>query len=68
VTVADTGPGVPASLRENLFRRPVALQGEYRVGGLGLLTVNRILQLHRSKIELASEGQGAVFRFTLEAA
>ncbi|RZT09655.1 Signal transduction histidine kinase [Duganella sp. CF402] len=69
VTVADTGPGVPAALRENLFRRPVALQGEYRVGGLGLLTVNRILQLHRSKIELASEpGQGAVFRFTLEAA
>jgi signal transduction histidine kinase len=69
VTVADTGPGVPASLRENLFRRPVALQGEYRVGGLGLLTVNRILQLHRSKIELASEqGQGAVFRFTLDAA
>lgn len=69
VTVADTGPGVPASLRANLFRRPVALQGEYRVGGLGLLTVNRILQLHRSKIELASEpGQGAVFRFTLDAA
>jgi signal transduction histidine kinase len=69
VTVADTGPGVPAALRDNLFRRPVALQGEYRVGGLGLLTVNRILQLHRSKIELASEqGQGAVFRFTLDAA
>jgi signal transduction histidine kinase len=55
VTVADTGPGVPAALRENLFRRPVALQGEYRVGGLGLLTVNRILQLHHSKIELVSE-------------
>ncbi|MRX10879.1 HAMP domain-containing protein [Pseudoduganella sp. FT25W] len=69
VTVADTGPGVPASMRENLFHRPVALQGEYRVGGLGLLTVNRILQLHHSKIELASEpDQGAVFRFTLDAA
>jgi signal transduction histidine kinase len=69
VTVADTGPGVPASMHENLFHRPVALQGEYRVGGLGLLTVNRILQLHHSKIELASEpDQGAVFRFTLDAA
>jgi signal transduction histidine kinase len=69
VTVADTGPGVPASMRENLFRRPVALQGEYRVGGLGLLTVNRILQLHHSKIELLSEpATGAVFRFTLDAA
>lgn len=69
VTVEDTGPGVPAALRENLFRRPVALQGEYRIGGLGLLTVNRILQLHHSKIELVSEpGLGAVFRFTLDAA
>lgn len=69
VTVEDTGPGVPAALRDNLFRRPVALQGEYRVGGLGLLTVNRILQLHHSKIELVSEpGLGAVFRFTLDAA
>ncbi|MYM82109.1 HAMP domain-containing protein [Duganella sp. FT50W] len=69
VTVEDTGPGVPSVMRENLFRRPVALQGEYRVGGLGLLTVNRILQLHHSKIELVSEpGVGAVFRFTLDAA
>ncbi|WP_373987878.1 ATP-binding protein [Duganella sp. BuS-21] len=69
VTLTDTGPGVPAALRENLFRRPVALQGEYRVGGLGLLTVNRILQLHRCKIELVSPPeQGAVFRFTLYAA
>ncbi|NYE59352.1 signal transduction histidine kinase [Duganella sp. 1224] len=69
VTVSDTGPGVPAAMRENLFRRPVALQGEYRVGGLGLLTVNRILQLHHSKIELVSEpGTGAVFCFTLAAA
>ncbi|MYM37456.1 HAMP domain-containing protein [Duganella sp. FT94W] len=69
VTVEDTGPGVPSVMRENLFRRPVALQGEYRVGGLGLLTVNRILQLHHSKIELVSEpGFGAVFRFTLDAA
>jgi signal transduction histidine kinase len=69
VTVEDSGPGVPAALRENLFRRPVALQGEYRVGGLGLLTVNRILQLHHSRIELLSEpGVGAVFRFTLDAA
>lgn len=69
VTVSDTGPGVPAGLRDNLFRRPVALQGEYRIGGLGLLTVNRILQLHHSRIELVSQaGAGAVFRFTLDAA
>jgi signal transduction histidine kinase len=69
VTVEDSGPGVPAAMRDKLFHRPVALQGEYRVGGLGLLTVNRILQLHHSKIELVSEpGLGAVFRFTLDAA
>jgi signal transduction histidine kinase len=69
VSIADTGPGVPAAMRDNLFHRPVALQGEYRVGGLGLLTVNRILQLHHSKIELVSEPDpGAVFRFMLDAA
>ncbi|WP_205746722.1 sensor histidine kinase [Duganella callida] len=69
VSVADTGPGVPAAMRDSLFRRPVALRGEYRVGGLGLLTVNRILQLHGGGIELADvPGLGAVFRFTLDAA
>ena len=75
VIVADTGPGIPAEMRDVLFRRPFALRGERREGGLGLLIVNRIMQLHGSRIELVDAAelarlprQGAVFRFTLPAA
>jgi signal transduction histidine kinase len=68
VTVGDTGPGIPEAMQEVLFRRPFALRGERREGGLGLLIVSRVLQLHGSRIELLSEPQrGAVFRFALDA-
>jgi signal transduction histidine kinase len=69
VTVGDTGPGIPADMRQVLFRRPFALRGEHRQGGLGLLIVSRILQLHGSGIELITmEHRGAVFRFALASA
>ena len=67
VLVSDTGPGIPAELREGLFTRASALSQHRRDGGgLGLVIVQRILQLHRSEISLLDEpGQGAVFRFLL---
>jgi signal transduction histidine kinase len=66
VTVGDTGPGIPPALLENLFRRPFSAGDERRNGGLGLLIVQRILQLHGSGIELlAVPGKGAVFQFML---
>lgn len=69
VTVSDTGPGIAPQLLENLFRRPFSPGGDGRNGGLGLLIVQRILQLHGSAIALvAVEGKGAVFRFSLRAA
>jgi signal transduction histidine kinase len=75
VIVADTGPGIPAEMRDVLFRRPFALRGERREGGLGLLIVSRIMQLHGGDIELVDPAdlarrspQGAVFRFALPAA
>ena len=69
ITVGDTGPGIPAEMEDVLFRRPFALRGEHREGGLGLLIVSRILQLHGSTIELVRVPQrGAVFRFALAAA
>lgn len=75
VIVADTGPGIPVEMRDVLFRRPFALRGERREGGLGLLIVNRIMQLHGGSIELVDAAelarlprQGAVFRFALPAA
>ncbi|MBB5606319.1 MULTISPECIES: HAMP domain-containing sensor histidine kinase [unclassified Janthinobacterium] len=69
VTVSDTGQGIPPQLLEKLFRRPFSPGTDGRNGGLGLLIVQRILQLHGSAIELRSEpGKGAVFCFALQAA
>ena len=69
VTVSDTGPGIPAQQREALFQRPFTSGGAHRGGGLGLLIVQRMLQLHRSQIRLVDrEGRGTTFQFELAAA
>jgi len=69
ITVSDTGPGIPPELLENLFRRPFSFSGPRAGGGLGLLIVPRMLQLHQSQIQLLQrEGRGAVFSFELRAA
>ncbi|MFC4275081.1 sensor histidine kinase [Achromobacter aloeverae] len=67
VRVADQGPGVAEALRETLFTRASVWShaGPER-GGLGLLTVRRILQLHGDDIVLAQQqGAGATFVFGL---
>lgn len=69
ICVRDTGPGIPAELLDKLFKRPFALSGAGHGGGLGLLIVHRILQLHHSSIELrtdpAANSTGASFCFAL---
>lgn len=73
VQVSDSGPGVPEALQQGLFTRPAGRvgwrYGPEVAGGLGLLIVRRILQLHGSDIRLDTlPGAGAVFRFRLQAA
>ncbi|MDF3837467.1 HAMP domain-containing sensor histidine kinase [Cupriavidus basilensis] len=69
VTVSDTGPGIPAALRDSLFQRPFSSGGAHRAGGLGLLIVQRMLQLHCSQIRLVERaGAGATFCFELPVA
>lgn len=68
VRVADTGPGIAPEVRAGLFQRALHA-GEARRGGLGLLIVQRMLQLQRSEIRLLDgQGTGAVFEFLLQAA
>ena len=79
VTVSDTGPGIPAEQRKGLFERPFSSSGPHRGGGLGLLIVQRMLQLHHSQIRLLDRegegggegganlaGTGTAFRFELQ--
>lgn len=68
VEISDTGPGIPKELQHVLFTRPVfsSSWGGRSGGGLGLMIVRRILQLHGSDIELVPRtGKGAVFAFGL---
>ncbi|MGF1482823.1 MAG: GAF domain-containing protein [Opitutales bacterium] len=66
VSVRDTGPGVPAHLRERIFESFLTSRKEGT--GLGLALVKRILKSHRGDVELAEaseESAGATFRFWL---
>lgn len=67
VQVSDNGPGVPQELKEGLFVRPsIASQSRLRVGGLGLMIVRQMLQLHGTDITLVEKAEsGACFRFAL---
>ncbi|BCQ25464.1 HAMP domain-containing protein [Caballeronia sp. NK8] len=69
VTISDTGPGIAPAMRDALFQRPFASGGAHR-GGLGLLIVQRMLQLHGSQIRLidTAGAGGTTFRFDLPAA
>lgn len=70
VRVSDEGPGIPDAMRANLFTRASAWRADRdQAGGLGLLTVHRILALHGCDIRLVSGAdRGAVFEFRLPAA
>lgn len=57
--VADSGPGVPAEQREQLFRR-FYRQGEGQGAGLGLSIVQRIVELHRGEIQLGEAALGGL--------
>lgn len=64
ITVADTGPGVPAKARENLFK---AFQGAARPGGtgLGLAIAAELARAHGGTLDLVEGGIGARFRLTV---
>lgn len=68
VRVIDYGEGIAQGLRNILLSRPSPFSGKDlgARGGLGLLIVRRILQLHESDIEWAdTPGGGATFSFAL---
>ena len=69
VSVADHGPGIPASEREKIFERFYRLGSELRREtqgvGIGLSIVKHIVEAHGGRVLVESEvGQGS--RFTIE--
>jgi two-component system sensor histidine kinase QseC len=60
LTVCDTGPGIPAAERAQVFERFYRLPGSGADGcGLGLSIVRRIVELHGATIELGTPPWGA---------
>ena len=57
--VQDSGPGVPAEQREQLFER-FYRQGEGQGAGLGLSIVQRVVELHRGSIDLGDSPLGGL--------
>lgn len=71
VRVSDNGAGIPAELREGLFTRLTAARrvSSTESGGLGLVIVQRMLQLHGSQIRLLDvDNSGTTFEFQLDCA
>ena len=62
VTVADSGPGIPETMREKVFERFQRMDSSRHLpgNGLGLSLVRAVVQLHGGRIRLADNGPGLV--------
>jgi signal transduction histidine kinase len=62
--VRDTGPGIPAEIREQVFEPFFTTKA--RGGGLGLAIARRTAELHGGTLTLeCPEGGGALFTLTV---
>lgn len=67
VTVADTGPGIPAERRDRLFEPFLTTKPSGT--GIGLAIVRKIVETHRGRVEVRSRaGKGTQFRISLPVA
>ncbi|MBT4521920.1 MAG: HAMP domain-containing histidine kinase [Halieaceae bacterium] len=68
IIIADSGPGIPAADRKNVFRRFFRIQSsrsETPGHGLGLSLVRAIAQYHQGSVELGSNNPGLQVRVKL---
>ncbi|MDH3393106.1 MAG: ATP-binding protein, partial [Desulfobulbaceae bacterium] len=67
-SVSDSGCGMEPEIQEKIFDRHFTTKGDQGTG-IGLSTVQKIIEAHNGRISLESEiGKGATFTVTLPAA
>jgi nitrogen-specific signal transduction histidine kinase len=65
IEVQDNGPGVPESIRTNLFQ-PFVSEGKQKGSGLGLTLAYCIAAEHGGEVVLLATGPGeTIFRMTM---
>ncbi len=68
IEIADTGPGIPASVLEQLFSRFTTTKSERGGMGIGLSISKRIIEAHGGELKADNRPEGgASFRFTVPA-
>jgi two-component system sensor histidine kinase BasS len=67
VSVTDQGPGFPAAERSRIATPYLRFQGSEKVPGtgLGLTVVQKVLQAHRGRLDVANNDDGPGSTFTL---
>jgi PAS domain S-box-containing protein len=64
--IGDTGPGIPAEIRQKIFQPFYTTKSETGGTGLGLSIAYRIISNHQGSLDVSSElGVGATFTITL---
>lgn len=63
IDVADSGPGVPVDMRDEIFK-PFRSSKDYGTG-IGLAFSRKVVEAHRGSIDLVSRSSGACFRIEL---
>ena len=67
LTVQDTGPGIPRSIRDKLFE-PFITSGKTEGTGLGLANVKAIVDEHAGQVAVKSSRRGTCFTLRLPGA
>ena len=63
LSVADDGPGFPPAEKSRIATPYLRFQGSETVPGtgLGLTVVQKVLQAHRGRLDVANDGPGSTF-------
>jgi signal transduction histidine kinase len=65
ISVTDNGPGIPESIREDIFQ-PFVTYGKEEGTGLGLAVVQKIVRDHGGEVKVETTGKsGTTFKLIL---